>query len=126
MKFVICFVFCVVLLTSCATVFSGNSDDVTITSDPTGALVAIDGVPRGRTPLTVDLEKGNSYSVSVSKDGYEAGYATLTNRVGAGWVILDIFAGLVPVVVDAVTGAWGGLSPDTVHLVLTPHKRVVN
>ena len=120
MKFVICFVFCVVLLTSCATVFSGNSDDVTITSDPAGALVAIDGVPRGRTPLTVDLEKGNSYSVSVSKDGYEAGYATLTNRVGAGWVILDIFAGLVPVVVDAVTGAWGWLSPDTVHLVLTP------
>lgn len=120
MKFVICFAFCVVLLTSCATVFSGNSDDVTITSDPTGALVAIDGVPKGRTPLTVDLEKGNSYSVSVSKDGYEAGYATLTNRVGAGWVILDIFAGLVPVVVDAVTGAWGGLSPDTVHLVLTP------
>ena len=126
MKFVICFVFCVVLLTSCATVFFGNSDDVTITSDPTGALVAIDGVPRGRTPLTVDLEKGNSYSVSVSKDGYEAGYATLTNRVGAGWVILDIFAGLVPIVIDAVTGAWGGLSPDTVHLVLTPHKRVVN
>ena len=120
MKFVICFVFCVVLLTSCATVFSGNSDDVTITSDPVGALVAIDGVPRGRTPLTVDLEKGNSYSVSVSKDGYEAGYATLTNRVGAGWVILDIFVGLVPIVIDAVTGAWGGLSPDTVHLVLTP------
>ena len=112
MKFVICFVFCVVLLTSCATIFSGNSDDVTITSDPVGALVAIDGVPRGR--------KGNSYSVSVSKDGYEAGYATLTNRVGAGWVILDIFADPVPIVVDAVTGAWGGLSPDTVHLVLTP------
>ena len=37
MKFVICFAFCVVLLTSCATVFSGNSDDVTITSDPVGA-----------------------------------------------------------------------------------------
>ena len=61
-----------------------------------------------------------SYSVSVSKDGYETGYATLTNRVGAGWVILDILSGLVPIVVDAVTGAWGGLSPDTVHLVLTP------
>lgn len=120
MKFIICFVFCVVLLTSCATVFSGNSDDVTITSDPVGALVSIDGAPRGRTPLTVDLEKGNSYSVSVSKDGYEAGYATLTNRVGAGWVILDILSGLVPIVIDAVTGAWGGLSPDTVHLVLTP------
>ena len=118
MRIAILVVACTLLLCSCATIFSGNIDDVTVTSEPVGALVSINGVPMGRTPLELSLEKGKSYNVSVSLDGYETGYATLTDKVGAGWVVLDILAGLVPIAIDAVTGAWGGLSPDSVHLVL--------
>ena len=108
------------LFSSCATVFSGNTDDVTITTDPGNALVTIDGIPRGYTPLTLELEKGDTYNVTITKDGFLPGYATIANKIGAGWVILDIVAGLVPLVIDAVTGAWGGLHPDTVFLVLVP------
>lgn len=107
-------------LASCTTVFSGNTDDVTITTEPDNALVTIYGTPRGYTPLTVELEKGSSYNVTIEKEGYQSGYATISNKVGAGWVVLDILAGLIPIVIDAVTGAWGSLQPDHINLALIP------
>ena len=108
------------LLVSCATVFSGNTDEVSITSEPSDALVAINGIPVGRTPVSIELEKGMTHQVRIEKDGFEAGYAMISSRIGAGWVILDILAGLVPLVIDAATGSWEGLSPETVHSILQP------
>lgn len=111
--------------TSCATIFWGNTSQVSFSSEPEGALVTINGVPRGTTPLVVELEKGSAYSVTLSKEGYESGYATLNTRIGAGWVVLDILTGLVPLIVDAVTGAWGYMSPDSVFITLTPENPTV-
>ena len=110
----------VLLLTSCATVFSGSTDDVSISSSPSGADVYIDGFPVGKTPLEISLEKGQSYHISVQKDGYETAYATISGKVGAGWVILDFIAGVIPIAIDMVTGAWASLSPSSIYLNLTP------
>ena len=67
-----------------------------------------------------ELEKGHTYTVAILKDGYRTTYANLVNKVGGGWIVLDILAGLIPIVVDAVTGAWGSVSPNSVHAILTP------
>ena len=80
----------------------------------------INGMMYGQTPLTVELEKGHTYTVAISKDGYQTTYANLVNKAGGGWIVLDILAGLIPIVVDAVTGAWGSVSPNSVHAILTP------
>ncbi len=116
-----CAVLCFLLfLTSCASIFSGSMDEVSITSEPAGSLVVINDIPYGHTPLSVELEKGETYRVEVSSDGYETGYAVLSNKLGAGWIVLDVFTGLIPLIVDAVTGAWNSLSPDSVYVVLEP------
>ena len=121
-KFILVLAICLLTLviSSCASIFSGSSDKVTITSEPSNALVAINGYPYGRTPLTVELDKGDSYRVEVSDEGYEPGYAFLSNKLGAGWIVLDVLTGLIPLIVDAVTGSWNSISPDSVHIVLEP------
>ncbi len=110
----------VLMLTSCATVFSGNTDKVRISSSPSGADVYIDGLPVGKTPVAVNLDKGDSYHVAVQMDGYETAYATIASKVGAGWVILDILGGLIPVVIDILTDSWYSLSPSRINLILNP------
>jgi hypothetical protein len=37
--------------------------------------------------------------------GGEAGCA-LEPRIGVGWVVLDLFGGVIPLVVDLATGNW--------------------
>ena len=112
--------FAALLVTSCATLFSNNAGTVTIASDPVGADVVIDGKSYGQTPISVTLDKKNSYHVEISKPGYETAYVSITNKIGVGWVVLDIVAGGIPLIVDAVTGAWNSLTPDTISVTLEP------
>lgn len=50
---------------------------LTVSSQPTGATVTVDGGYRGLTPMDLDLPPGDDYRVGVSKAGYE----TVTERV---------------------------------------------
>jgi hypothetical protein len=59
--------------------------EMTVTSDPSGASVDIDGVAVGTTPVTVPLVKGTKFEIAVRKDGYvpwvshaEANYGKFT------------------------------------------------
>jgi hypothetical protein len=44
--------------------------ELTITSDPSGAAVEINGVAVGTTPVTVTLTKGAAGTLTVKMDGY--------------------------------------------------------
>ncbi|MEM7756046.1 MAG: hypothetical protein AAF297_10470, partial [Planctomycetota bacterium] len=43
----------------------------------------------------------------------------LTRSIGAIWIILDVVFGLIPVVVDAITGNWYEVGPDKVFVDFT-------
>ena len=45
---------------------------------------------------------------------------TVSKKVGAGYVVLDVLGGLLPVIIDAATGSWYVLSTNTVHGMLNP------
>jgi serine/threonine-protein kinase len=53
-----------------------------IVSTPRGAAVEIDGVERGVTPLTVDVEKGATVQLRVSMKGYKTKISRLTVETG--------------------------------------------
>jgi hypothetical protein len=57
-----------------------STGKLTITTDPTGAKVAVDGAGRGRAPLTLELPVGE-HTVRVEADGY--GDVTRTVSVGS-------------------------------------------
>ena len=110
--------FFVFYLTNCATIFKGTHEEISINSDPQRAKVFINGELYGETPLTVKLESKQTYTIEFRKEGFKTKTYKITNHVGAGWIILDVLGGLIPVVIDAATGAWYHLDQKNVNMIL--------
>ena len=106
------------VITGCATLFNPKKADVSFSSDPEGATVFVDGFNMGKTPVVLLIEKKKTHTIEFKKDGYETRAYVLNNHVGVGYIILDIVAGLIPVVVDAVTGDWYQLDETDVRIIL--------
>ena len=105
-------------LTSCATLFKGTRQDVNFNSDPQKARVVVNGEDMGQTPCSIKLESKKSYKIEFKAEGYKAQIVNISNHIGAGWIILDVLMGLVPVIVDAATGAWYSLDQKNVNAIL--------
>ena len=88
---------------------------VAMSSNPTGAEVWIDGARRGTTPFSLDLNNHTSHTVVFRLEGHQEVTCQLTTSVGAGWVILDVLGGLIPVIVDAATGKWNSFGTRRVQ-----------
>jgi hypothetical protein len=100
-------------LTSCATIFKGTKEEVRFESKPGSAEIWIDGVKFGNSPVVVTLESKKTYTIEFHLNG-KTKTVRLTNHMNAGYLILDILCGLVPVIVDAATGAWFKLDSNNV------------
>lgn len=105
-------------LNSCATLFSGSKEKIELSSEPSGAEVYLNGVKNGTTPLELVLQKSKNYIIEFRKDGYSNRVLNLNYSLGAGWLILDILAGLIGVIVDAATGNWNGFEFNNYRAVL--------
>lgn len=114
-------VFCFLIfnVTGCATLFRGDSSKVRFNSEPLGAQVFVNGNLKGQTPLKLHLKSSQSYTIEFRKQGYEPVVRHINSKVGAGWVILDVLVGMVPVVVDALTGSWYHLDQKNINVILS-------
>lgn len=111
------------IFSSCATIFKGSTDDVSFSSDPSGAKVYVNGSLLGTTPVQLELKSKNSYTIEFKKEGYETKTVLLNNSVGGGWIVLDVLFGLVPIIVDAATGNWYELDQEHVNGVLEEQQK---
>ena len=111
------------LLAGCGALFNGGPAKVAFTSSPDGADVIVDGTRRGSTPVILDLQKNQDYTVILKKDGYKDVTVALNKKVSAGYVVLDVLGGIIPIVVDAATGSWYVLSTNSVNASLEPTVR---
>ena len=107
-----------IYLSSCALVFKGTKQEVSFRSDTQRVEVYVNGIRMGETPLTLKLVTKKTYAIEFKIEGYKPKSVQINNKIGAGWIILDILAGLVPVVIDAATGAWYSLDQKNVDAVL--------
>ena len=112
--------FCLVCLlaTSCAAIFKGSRSKLDLASKPTGAKVYIDGNYQGDTPLKLRLESKRDYTIEFRMEGYPNKTVNILNKVGAGWIILDVLCGLAGIVVDSFTGSWYEFDQRSVTVVL--------
>ena len=106
------------LVSSCATLFKGTSSKVDFDSEPQGAKIYVNGNYMGDTPIRLKLESKQTYNIEFRMEGYKAKTSNITNHVGAGWIVLDVLAGLIPVIIDAATGAWYELDQKNVNAIL--------
>jgi len=114
------FVLVVTLSSSaCGLVFGGTRQMIRVESTPNGASVVTDpSTTTYATPASFSLQRNRSYAMTVSAPGYTSRTIEIQRSIRAGIVVLDIVFGLVPVVVDAATGAWYKLSPEHNTVVL--------
>ena len=94
------------LFQGCATLIQGDTQDVIIDSDPQGAEITINGQRQGISPRVIQLARGKAHLLELRKDGYRPHSTILSGTVEAGWVILDVLCGLIPVIVDVATADW--------------------
>ncbi len=108
----------VVSISGCATLFSPGFDELTITSEPAGATVWIDGRQVGKTPLTFVLDRDtfNQPMAAVRKNGYKS----REFRIGKTLAVAAIFnlSGLSSWATDATTGNMIEYSPKTYYFEL--------
>lgn len=110
------------LLTGCATVTRGTTNQVQITSDPVGATVRTSLGHACVTPCTLQIDRKSAFSVVYSMRGYsDQTIAVNTQLAGggaAGFAGNLILGGIVGMGVDAATGATLEHIPNPVHAVL--------
>lgn len=83
------------LLTACGTIMLGSTQQIGVSSVPTGARVTVNGSQHGVTPLVLDLRRKDRQVISVTMDGYAAYEVALTRSV-SGWVWGNGGSGLGP------------------------------
>jgi hypothetical protein len=108
----ISFASALLLLTGCATVLKGTDQVLTVTSDPDGATVRIDGKPVGVTPLSTKVKKNSVDSIMIEREGYRTETMPLEKKFD-GVTLLSIFWDLGTT--DFITGAAYEYQPSSYY-----------
>jgi hypothetical protein len=94
----------------------GSTELITINSEPSGALVAVDGVESGETPLMVSMQRSESHVVRVSKEGYYDATFQIARKTDGGIIVLDILlTGGIGLLIDMSAGGIYDLDPDQIE-----------
>lgn len=112
-----------IIFVSCATLFKGSTDSVNFTSDPSSAKLYVNGTLLGTTPVELELKSNKTYTLEFKKEGFETRSVILNSSVGAGWIVLDVLGGLIPIIIDAATGNWYSLDQEHVNAVLEQQQK---
>jgi hypothetical protein len=108
------------VFTGCATIFTGSSETIGITSEPGEAKVYVNGSYMGESPVSVSLKRDHDYNIMVKKEGYHTA-SSIVRRSFNPVAILNL---LNPIcwLVDVLTGALWVFEQDHINLDLEPLK----
>jgi hypothetical protein len=118
----------VLVITGCATIIHGGSQQINITSTPEGAQVTIFDSSNHQiwssdtTPAVAKLRRGEeyfggaSYRIEISKPGYQKEIVTVSSSMNGWYLVGNLFVGglIGWLIIDPVTGAMWTLSPSNV------------
>jgi len=98
----------VFMMSSCATIFGGKKNTIQVKmGSPESAQVYLDGELIGEAPFKIRIEKRRIQEgsiIEIKKEGYKTMQYHVIRTPHAGYVILDILGGVVPLVVDVADG----------------------
>jgi hypothetical protein len=78
----------------CVAAARGLTQKIPIASEPSGALVIVDGKNVGETPIRVDLARCDTHSIRIEKPGYIP-YETTTATTQNDWTLVYVVPALV-------------------------------
>jgi hypothetical protein len=108
------------VLSGCATITRGTTDDLLIQSEPEGASVELSSGQTCRTPCSLELKRKNDYTLYIRKEGFQDADVKVDSKVAgagaAGMAGNVLIGGLIGAGVDAFSGATNSLAPNPVHV----------
>lgn len=124
-----------VACSGCATLVSGQHDEVAIRSNPPQAYVSVrndngEMVASGTTPMKVELKRTKGalrlpvhYTATLEKPGYTSKQIEIDPRINP-WVAGNLLlGGPIGLIADAASGAAWRMSPDEINTQLSPMRR---
>jgi len=99
----------VLVVSGCATMFTGTTDTVNFKTDPQGARVIMestDGLYKEEkaTPAIFTIPSNKTYTVTILLEGYKTKDIVLERKI-SGWVVGDLFiGGIIGLAIDFITG----------------------
>ena len=112
-----------IMLSGCATIMKDDSQPVSFSSEPDNAVVKLNSIARGKTPVTIMVKRSMKDTiVSIEKHGYITETFPLEKTLSAMTFGNIIFGGIIGIGVDAATGKNTDY-PDSVHVNLVPKTR---
>ncbi len=118
--------FCALNLGACSTVTRGTTNQIQITSEPSGASVRTSLSQTCTTPCTISVSRKDEFQVTYTKEGYKESNIPVKTQIAgagvAGFAGNVLVGGVVGMGVDAVTGSTLEHVPNPVHAVLEPNR----
>jgi len=109
------------LLSGCATIVHlGGTEELNVTSEPSGAKLVVDGAERGVTPMALKVERKQAHKILVSKEGYEESQSSTESKLSLWLAGNAIFGGVVGILVDVLSGGGYTIEPSAVAVTLKP------
>lgn len=108
-------------LTGCASIVDGNSQSVSLSSNPEGATVYLNGNAIGKTPVTITTKrKGSSQPLRFTKEGYKDVEVQLISTVNPWFFGNIVTGGLLGSTTDGLSGAAFKYEPGSYMVTLPP------
>lgn len=111
----------------CASILSGSKEKLTFESDPPGATVSVAGAELGKTPLSVEVKRGDKQPLMVQLAGYKTYKTDLPTKTNILTFLNIIFGsfGFFSCTTDANTGAIRTYAQDKYMITLVPENAPV-
>lgn len=110
----------VIFAGGCATIFNKSDQDIAFSSDPPGVTVRVNGIPKGKTPVTIPIPRSTSKpTIRFELAGYEPAEITLARTMSGTTAGNLILGGIIGVAFDAMTGKGYSYKDDHLHVELT-------
>lgn len=107
----------------CGSIIHGTRQQVSIDTNPPGALVKFTNGTHLTTPQTVELRRSQDHIITIEKDGFEPERLTISRDFNWGATVFGNILWITPgVLVDVLAGGAWTLDPDHIHVDLVPEK----
>ena len=106
----------IVFLSGCATIMTGTTQKVPVTSNPSGAVAKVDGGMAAVTPTIFTLERKTDHTIEISKEGYRTAQVILRHTLSGATCGNVLVGGIIGLAVDGCSGAMYKLVPERVDV----------
>lgn len=106
------------LSSSCALIFNGTKQEITVRSYEEDAKIYINGRMMGKENVRIKLKRKDNHKIDVRKEGCETYSKKVRSNIIPGWVVFDALLNWFAFLTDPTTGAWRELEPNVVTVEL--------